>query len=60
MAMWHAETGLKHSIIIRRGVDQTVAMYIVIWRKVRTPQGEVPANGWEARAYGKCSREKTA
>ena len=27
------------------------------WRKVRAPQGTVPGNAWEARAYGKCNRK---
>ena len=26
-------------------------------RKVRAPQGTVPGNAWEARAYGKCRRK---
>jgi len=30
------------------------------WRKVRAPQGRVPGNAWEARAYGKCHRKYTA
>ncbi len=29
-------------------------------RKVRTPQGRMPANGRAARADGQCSREQTA
>ena len=29
-------------------------------RKVRAPQGKVPGNAWEARAYGKCHRKQTA
>ena len=29
-------------------------------RKVRAPQDRAPGNAWEARAYGKCSREQTA
>ena len=29
-------------------------------RKVRAPQDKAPGNPWEARAYGKCSREQTA
>jgi len=29
-------------------------------RKVRAPQGRVPGNAWEARAYGKCHRKYTA
>lgn len=29
-------------------------------RKVRAPQGKVPGNAWEARAYGKCHRKYTA
>ena len=29
-------------------------------RKVRAPKGRVPGNTWGAKAYGQCSREKTA
>ena len=29
-------------------------------RKVRAPQGRVPGNAWEARAYDQCNREQTA
>jgi len=30
------------------------------WRKVRASKGRVPGNAWEARAYGKCHRKRTA